>query len=175
MRLFKINRLSGFLGVAAVVASIGGASAQGVQVGVLDCRGGQNVGFLVGSATTLNCSFRGPGRRPEAYIANIRRFGVDVGFTQQTNISWAVYSQTRQIGRGDLAGGYGGVGANASVGLGFGGNLLAGGSSNAFSLQPLSVQGQTGLNVTAGIADLQLVPARMRSSRRAYRARRSGR
>ena len=57
-------------------------------------------------------------------------------------------------------GNYGGVGANASVGVGFGGNFLVGGPQNAYGLQPLSVQGQTGLNVAAGIADVELEPVR---------------
>jgi hypothetical protein len=61
--------------------------------------------------------------------------------------------------RGELAGSYGGVGANASVGVGFGGNFLVGGPANSFALQPISVQGQTGLNVAAGIAGLELEPA----------------
>jgi hypothetical protein len=99
----------------------------------------------------------------------VQRIGLDLGFTQDTGFAWAVYAPTQRIGRGDLAGSYGGVGANASVGVGFGGNLLAGGSANAFSLQPLSLQGQTGLNVTAGIADLQLRPADLRAPRRHVR------
>jgi hypothetical protein len=65
------------------------------------------------------------------------------------------------VERGDLAGNYGGVGANASVGVGFGGNFLVGGPANLYALQPVSVQGQTGLNVAAGIADIELQPVRL--------------
>ena len=65
---------------------------------------------------------------------------------------------TGRLGRGELAGNYGGVGANASVGVGFGGNFLVGGPANAYALQPISVQGQTGLNLAAGIADIELQP-----------------
>ena len=63
-----------------------------------------------------------------------------------------------RLGRGELAGSYGGVGANASIGVGGGGNFLVGGPANAYALQPLSVQGQTGLNVAAGIAGIELQP-----------------
>ena len=66
-----------------------------------------------------------------------------------------------RLGRGELAGSYGGVGANASVGIGGGGNFLVGGPANAYALQPISVQGQTGLNVAAGIAGLELQPVRV--------------
>ena len=102
--------------------------------------------------------FQSPGRRPEAYIATVRRFGVDIGVTAQTQFTWAVNAPNTRLGYGDLAGTYGGVGANASIGIGGGGNFLVGGPRNAYALQPISVQGQTGLNVAAGIAGLELEP-----------------
>jgi hypothetical protein len=154
MRLSTIS-----IAIAALVVPIASANAlPPVRAGVLECRGGQNVGFVVGSVTSLECVFQSEGRRPEPYIATVHRYGVDLGFTQQTRFTWAVNAPSRRIGRGDLTGSYGGVGANASVGVGFGGNFLVGGADNAYALQPISVQGQTGLNVTAGIADIQLQP-----------------
>jgi len=169
MRMMKMLGI----GAAALVASIATANAQQgqLQVGVLSCEGGQNVGYVVGSTTDLTCTFESAGRRPEAYVATIKRFGVDLGFTQQTGLAWAVYAPTNRIGRGDLAGHFGGVGANASVGVGLGGNLLVGGSNNAFSLQPLSLQGQTGLNATAGVIDVELRPAAVQPHRKARKHR----
>jgi Protein of unknown function (DUF992) len=131
-----------------------------VRAGILQCQGGQNVGFGVGSVTSFECVFQSEGRRPEPYIATVRRYGLDLGVTGQTRFAWAVNAPDRRVGRGDLAGNYGGVGANASVGVGFGGNFLVGGPQNSYALQPISVQGQTGLNVAAGIADIQLEPVR---------------
>ena len=155
-------RLPSLLGVAfaALVASFATANAQqqGVRVGVLECRGGQNVGMVVASNTTLQCVYRGEGRRPEPYLAHVSRFGVDLGVTENTSLAWAVHAPTQRIGRGDLAGNYGGVGGNVSFGLGGGGNLLWGGSQNSFALQPLSLQGQTGVNVTGGVVGLDLEP-----------------
>lgn len=166
-------RLSSLLGVAftALVASVATANAQqqGIQVGVLECRGGQNVGMVITSATTLECVFRSEGRRPEPYLAHVSRFGVDLGVTENTSFAWAVHAPTRQLGRGDLAGSYGGVGGNVSFGLGGGGNLMWGGSQNSYALQPLSLQGQTGLNVTGGIVGLQLEPV---AFKRAYKKKR---
>jgi hypothetical protein len=164
-------RLSTLFGVAVttLVASFASANAQQrTPIGVLECEGGQNVGFVVGSVTSLECVFQGEGRRPEAYVATVHRFGVDLGFTQQTKFSWAAYGPTNEIGRGGLAGRYGGVGANASVGVGFGGNFLLGGAGNAYELQPVSVQGQTGLNVAAGVADIELQPVRPVSMHSGY-------
>jgi hypothetical protein len=155
------------IAIAALVAPLASANAlPPVRAGILQCQGGQNVGFVVGSVTSLECVFQSEGRRPEPYIATVHRYGVDLGFTQQTRFSWAVNAPSRRIGRGDLAGNYGGVGANASVGVGFGGNFLVGGPQNAYALQPISVQGQTGLNVTAGIADIELQPYRPSGHRR---------
>ena len=149
------------IATASLVASFASAHAlPQTRAGILQCQGGQNVGFVVGSVTSLECVFQSEGRRPEPYIATVRRYGLDIGFTDQTRFSWAVNAPARRVGRGDLAGNYGGVGANASVGIGGGGNFLVGGPENSYALQPISVQGQTGLNVAAGIADIELEPVR---------------
>jgi hypothetical protein len=151
------------IAIASLVASVASANAlpqPQFRAGILQCAGGQNVGFVVGSVTSLECVFQSEGRRPEPYVATVRRFGVDLGFTDQTRFSWAVNAPTTRVGRGDLAGNYGGVGANASVGVGGGGNFLVGGPQNSYALQPISVQGQTGLNVAAGVADIELQPVR---------------
>jgi hypothetical protein len=160
------------IATAALVASFASANAlPAVRAGVLQCQGGQNVGFVVGSVTNLECVFQSEGRRPEPYVAIVHRFGVDLGFTDQTQFSWAVDAPTDRLGRGELAGNYSGVGANASVGVGFGGNFLVGGAENAYGLQPISLQGQTGLNVAAGVAGVELEPVRYvhRGYRRHYR------
>jgi Protein of unknown function (DUF992) len=165
------------IAIASLVASFASANAlPPVRAGILQCQGGQNVGFVVGSVTSLECVFQSEGRRPEPYIATVRRYGVDLGFTDQTRFSWAVNAPVGRVGRGDLAGNYGGVGANASVGVGFGGNFLVGGPANSFALQPISVQGQTGLNVAAGVADISLEPVRFARGgyRRHHRHRHHG-
>jgi hypothetical protein len=48
------------------------------------------------------------------------------------------------------------VSAEATVGLGVGANALIGGSDRSIVLQPLSVQAQQGLNIAAGVSQLQL-------------------
>jgi hypothetical protein len=166
------------IAIAALVASFASAHAlPPVRAGILQCQGGQNVGFIVGSVTSFECVFQSEGRRPEPYLATVRRFGLDIGVTEQTRFSWAVNAPTSRVGRGDLAGNYGGVGANASVGVGGGGNFLLGGPGNSYALQPISLQGQTGLNVAAGVAGLELQPVRFGrggSRRHAHRHRHRG-
>ena len=150
------------LATAALAGSIASAHAlPPVRAGILECQGGQNVGFVVGSVASLDCVYPSQGRRPEAYVASVRRFGLDLGITEQSRFTRAVNAPTSRFGRGELAGTYGGVGANASVGVGGGGNFLVGGPSNAYALQPISVQGQTGFNVAAGVAGLEPEPVQI--------------
>lgn len=160
-----MRRLSTFLSVAAaaIVASVTTAHAQqpgSTQVGVLECRGGPNIGLIVGSVANLGCVFRSQGRPDDLYTARVTTVGVDIGITTETALSWAVFAPTVQFGPGDLSGNYAGVSASATVVVGVGGNVLVGGSQNSFALQPLSVQGQTGLNVAGGVQSLELRPGR---------------
>ena len=156
-------RLSTFsIAIAALLIPIASADAiPPMRAGLLQCQGGQNVGYVVGSMASMECVFQSEGHRPEPYIATVRRFGLDLGVTGQTRLTWAVNAPTGRVGRGDLAGNYSGIGANASVGVGFGGNFLVGGPENSYALQPISVQGQTGLNVTAGVASIELEPVQL--------------
>ena len=153
-------------GVAAtlLVASFAGANAQQpiqrVQVGILECRGAPSIGFVVGSVTNLGCVLRADGMPEDRYVATIRKVGLDLGITQETALAWGVYAPVARLGPGDLAGDYVGAQGSASVGVGLGGNVLVGGSANSIALQPLSVQGQVGLNVAAGLESLELRPGR---------------
>jgi hypothetical protein len=153
-----------WLAVAMLTASIAGANAQQpsqrIRVGVLECRGGASVGFIVGSVTNLGCVLRADGLPEDRYIATIRKVGIDLGITQESSLAWVVYAPVERIGPGDLSGDYAGAQGSASVGVGVGGNVLVGGSANSIALQPLSVQGQVGLNVAAGLESLELRPGR---------------
>ena len=146
---------------AALTTSVAGASAQErVQVGVLECRGGASIGFIVGSVTHLGCVLRVEGRPEDRYVATIRKVGVDIGITQETALAWGVFAPVERLGPGDLSGDYAGAHGSAAVGVGLGGNVLVGGSNNSIALQPLSVQGQVGLSVAAGLESLELRPGR---------------
>jgi hypothetical protein len=143
--------------MAALTASAAPqAQAQArVEVGVLTCTVRGGAGFIVGSTKDLRCRFNKSGR-DEFYRGTISKFGIDIGTTKQTSIAWAVLAPTAQLPPGSLNGNYGGVSAEATVGLGVGANALIGGSSKNIILQPLSVQAQQGLNIAAGIAALSL-------------------
>jgi hypothetical protein len=146
---------------AALAASLAPATAQQrVQVGVLECRGGSSVGFIVGSVTNLGCVLRVNGAPDDTYVATIRKVGLDIGITQESALAWAVYAPVARLGPGDLSGNYAGAQGSASIGVGLGGNVLVGGSANAIALQPLSVQGQVGINLALGVEGLELRPGR---------------
>ena len=156
-------RLASYLciALAGFVASFAAAQAQSrTQVGVLECRSPGSVGLIVGSVTNFGCVLRVNGRTDDLYTARITKVGVDLGVTGETGISWAVLAPTAQLGPGDLSGNYAGVDASAAIGVGVGGNAMIGGSNNTFALQPLSVQGQTGLNVAGGVQSMELRPGR---------------
>lgn len=147
------------IAVATVVAAAPSGVQANIEAGGLVCRSAGGVGYVVTSVLNLDCVFTpsvgGPAHR---YTGVIHRYGVDLGVTHNVALGWVVFAPTGAVAPGDLAGVYGGVQGNASVGVGAGANALVGGSSNSFTLQPVSAEGQTGLNVSAGVTDLELQP-----------------
>lgn len=139
------------------LAMAGPAAAQsGIEVGVLNCSVSGGTGFVIGSSKRLECVFDSGGRR-EPYYGRINKYGLDIGSTSAGVIAWAVFAPTRDdITPGALAGSYGGISGEATVGLGVGANALVGGSRRTITLQPLSVGAQQGLNFALGIAALEL-------------------
>ena len=147
------------LGLAAIAsfAIASGAQAQpGVKAGVLSCEVSGGWGFVFGSSKDMNCTFSPNQGEPEHYVGSINKYGVDIGYTRGGIMVWAVLAPG-DVGHGALAGNYGGVTAGAAVGIGANAHALIGGANNV-TLQPLSVEGQTGLNVAAGVASLTLSP-----------------
>lgn len=140
---------------AAVIALPVKAQPRRVQVGQLACSISAGVGLVVGSQRNVACNFLPDGGPPEAYTGTITKVGLDVGFTTGGAMVWGVFADTNRYA-GMLAGTYVGAQAEATVAAGLGANVLVGGSNRSIALQPLSVQGQTGLNVAAGVGALEL-------------------
>jgi hypothetical protein len=143
-----------------------------VEVGTLACRSPETTAYILVSGRAFSCIFTPAAGGPvQYYDAIIHRFGAQIGISSNVALTWAVFAPTPRVGPGALAGGYGGVSAGAAVGIGVGANGLVGGL-NSFALQPLSVEGQTGLNVVATVTGLELhpiVPVRHRRHHRHYR------
>jgi Protein of unknown function (DUF992) len=131
------------------------AQPRRVQVGQLACSVSAGVGLVVGSQRNVSCNFQPDGGPPEAYVGTITKIGLDVGFTTGGAMVWGVFTDTNRYA-GMLSGTYAGVQAEATVAAGLGANVLVGGSNRSVALQPLSVTGQTGLNIAAGVGALEL-------------------
>jgi hypothetical protein len=114
--------------------------------------------MLISQQQTMTCTFDpASGGPPDSYTGRIDKFGLALGAVQQGTMVWGVLAPSTGFPHGALAGSYGGVGAEATAGAGLGANLLVGGTGRSFSLQPLSIQGQTGLNFAAGVMTLTLL------------------
>ncbi len=153
---WKFQAAGGAAAVAAVLALSGPADAAGVKVGVLTCHVSSGWGFIFGSSKDLHCNFSPSHGYGERYVGSVSKFGVDIGYTAGGVLVWDVIAPTTSIRRGALAGGYGGATASATAGIGVGANVLIGGFNRSITLQPLSIEGNTGLNVAAGIGEITL-------------------
>lgn len=145
--------------IAAVFAGQAHARDQGVELGVLDCAIGGGTGFIFGSSKDLSCTFTPADKTfaPEAYFGVVNKYGLDIGTTRQSVMQWLVLTPLKNIyAPGALAGDYVGASAELTAAVGAGANLLVGGSSQAFTLQPLSLQTQTGANIAIGVSQFQL-------------------
>ncbi len=147
------------LTMSAVTSAGAGAD---ISVGTLRCDVEGGIGFVFGSSRDLTCSFVPAGsKKMEMYTGNIDTFGVDIGYTAHSVILWGVVAANKELPEGALAGKYNGVSADATAGVGAGVKVLVLGTDEQgktpkLALQPLSIEGNTGLNVAAGISRLTL-------------------
>lgn len=152
-------------GAAIAVAGLAFASAAdaapaGVKVGELTCNVSSGFGFIFGSSKDLRCTYRPSHRAGEHYIGTVNKYGVDIGYTEGGILVWGVFAPSSDVRPGALEGTYAGATASATVGVGLGANVLIGGLDKSIALQPLSVEGNKGLNVAAGIGSITLKHAR---------------
>lgn len=154
-----IRAAFGLVAMTLLAVHVAPASAGEAKLvaGTLTCKGHGGIGMILGSKQTLHCNFVSPsGNKRRPYVATITKIGIDIGFTGESTMVWTVLSTTTDLPGSAMEGSYGGVTAGASVGIGGNANALVGGSSDSVVLQPISVQGQTGLNLAVGVAGLTL-------------------
>jgi hypothetical protein len=151
-KVFAAGFVAASLAAAAMPAYAQGTS---VQIGTLSCSMSAGIGLIVGSQRNVSCNFQSNAGPPEAYVGTMTIVGLDIGFTTGSAMIWGVStSTTRYVGM--LSGTYVGATAQATAVAGVGANALVGGSNHSIALQPLSVQGQVGLNAAGGIGALEL-------------------
>lgn len=149
------------LAAIALLASLIPATAQepGIELGTLDCAIDAGTGFIFGSTKDLRCTFTPTNTQftPESYFGAVSKYGLDIGATKETVMRWLVLGPSNNIyAPGQLAGDYVGASAEVTAIFGAGANILVGGSGQTMTLQPLSVQTQTGLNLALGVSQFQL-------------------
>lgn len=141
---------------AGITLTAGSAmSASGIKVGTLNCKVSGGSSYVVGSTRDLTCTFNGLNGSREKYKGSLQKVGIDIGMTDKAAMGWLVFS-AGGLEEGALAGNYVGAAADASVGIGGGAKVLVGGSDRTFTLQPVSLQAQTGLNLALTVAALTL-------------------
>jgi len=153
-------------GLALAPASLAFAQSEenyDVSLGVLTCEAKNADSFIFGSTRQMSCVFERNNGEVEEYDGVIQSYGVDIGFTESSTLVWGVVAVTDQVPDGALAGSFAGVSAEATLGIGGGINLLVGGpdaesDSPNVALQPISVEGNQGLNIAAGVSELTLEP-----------------
>jgi hypothetical protein len=153
----KIHAFLGAVAAAALISAASPALAQDhIKVGTLRCDVSGGLGLIVTSTKEMECVFTSANGFQEHYWGKIQKFGLNIGLTSGGVLAWDVFEPTAGPRRGALVGDYIGVSASAAVGVGAGANALVGGSDRSVTLQPLSVQVQGGLDLSAGVASLTL-------------------
>lgn len=147
--------VAGLVGLAATPA--GSAETAKVKAGTLTCKGAGKVGLILGSKETLDCTYKPSDGRPARKLrGTITNIGLDVGIKGKSVMVWGVLGSTTSLPSEALRGNFVGAAADASLGIGAGAKVLVGGNKKSIVLQPLSVQGQTGVNLAVGVSGLKL-------------------
>lgn len=160
---FRNTLSAGGFAIATSLLFAPAAMAQSqTQIGTLNCDVSGGVGLILVEKQTMTCQFKpaqnaGPA---SGYTGKIETFGLAIGGVEKGHLVWGVVTPTNNAPpAGALAGKYVGASADAAFGPGLGANVLVGGSANAFALQPISVEGEIGVNIAAGVTQLTLTAA----------------
>jgi Protein of unknown function (DUF992) len=152
--------LATFASLIVASIAVGPSAAQQpssyARSGVLNCTMSPSIGFIIGSHQTVACRFDPHHGVPERYVGALTTLGLDIGITAGSLMGWAVLLSTTDPYPGVLAGTYVGASGDIAVGVGAGANLLIGGSNRAVALQPISIEGPVGIDLTLGVSGLEL-------------------
>ena len=155
-RLIKPALLLGLL----LIGNPAHAQGSSIRQGVLTCRTSPSLGLILGSTQRLACQFKADSGLTQNYVGRMNRIGLDIGITAGGVMVWAVLGSSSAIRPGVLTGRFVGASGDISLGVGAGANILVGGTARSVSLQPLSLEGQVGVNLALGVAGLTLTPVR---------------
>src|SRR6516164_3129931 len=152
---FKAGVLS--LVLVAVAGQSTSHAQSWTQSGMLTCKLNPSIGFVIFGHQSMECRFvPAAPLPPQIYEGALNTVGIDIGIVGTGGLAWGVLAPTQGVPAGALAGTYVGASGDIAVGAGVGANVLVGGSNRSFALQPLSVEGSVAMDVTLGLAALQL-------------------
>ena len=159
MLFHSLIRLFALAGASFLLVPTAPAWAVNAQVGILKCDTSTGIGEIITRKQTMTCVFTKNDGTKENYTGSINEFGIELGEVKEGHLIWAVVSGSAAKDNGLLTGKYDGVDAEAAAGLGLGADVLLGGTEKAFALQPLAVEGETGINIAAGVEQIELTAA----------------
>ena len=155
-----LRHLAAAVPVLAILTAVPAHAQVASQIGLLSCDVSAGIGLILMQRQSMTCTFRRTGGGAvERYTGTINEYGVELGGVEKGHLVWAVAAVTQGLPAGALGGTYAGVAADAAFGPGVGASVLVGGNGRAFSLQPISVEGELGINIAAVVRTLSLTPA----------------
>ncbi|MGR3503422.1 DUF992 domain-containing protein [Pseudaestuariivita sp.] len=149
---------------SAVIAESNGPDAdklksEAVRLGKLECTVAGGFGLLLGSSKKADCRFIAEDGTERFYDGKLKKLGVDVGISDESFMSWVVYSpKDSAVSDDPITGEFVGFSADAALGIGLGANALIGSTQKNVGLQPLRIEGKKGLNLAVGMTSLELAP-----------------
>jgi hypothetical protein len=126
------------------------------QAGVLNCSVASGFGWIIGSSRTIDCEYHPMNGPNEKYSGTLAKMGIDVGYLAPVQLVWAVVAPSKMPSTGALAGNYVGATMQAALILGVGVNAMSGGFRKSVALQPISIEGDAGLYIGAGVSSMTL-------------------
>jgi len=141
----------------AIFGPLGIAHAEPIRVGGLTCTSSPRVGLIIASRQMLRCASRSSAPpRHLVYSGSTRGLDFDIGAARRGALFWVVFAPNTRFSRRALRGNYEAANGSVMSNLGLGTNVLIGGSQRTIFLQPLSAEGQIGINLAAGVSNLSI-------------------
>lgn len=159
--MIQRKQIIGVIFSISALALATGAQAQKAKfrTGTLVCKGKGGIGLIIGSREKLLCTYTPSGNRPKhEFHGVISKLGLDIGIKGKSTMVWGVFGSSTQLPGEALVGSFGGVSADATLGIGAGANFLVGGNAKSVVLQPLSIKAAVGVNLAVGVSSLRLDP-----------------
>jgi hypothetical protein len=127
-----------------------------IYIGALTCNVSGSTGYVLGSTKKLDCVFLNRNGSTALYDGEIRKVGIDIGYTRAVHSIWRVYSLGSDKGADALGGNYIGEQSTVAMSSHAGGNWLYGGRDREIGMIASGVVKDAGYNFATGVAEMSL-------------------